>query len=43
MHADAMPDADRAALRDPAAVAERIVALVTADVPASGARVEVRL
>jgi NAD(P)-dependent dehydrogenase (short-subunit alcohol dehydrogenase family) len=48
MHADAIPDANRAELSDPARVAERIVALVaggdaTADAPASGARVAIRV
>jgi len=48
MHADAIPDANRAQLSDPARVAERIVALVaggdaTADAPASGARVAIRV
>jgi NAD(P)-dependent dehydrogenase (short-subunit alcohol dehydrogenase family) len=49
MHADAIPDADGAELSDPARVAERIVALVagsaatTADAPASGARVAIRV
>jgi len=41
MHADAVPEADRATLADPAAVAERIVALVRgSETLASGARVE---
>ncbi|HET6586131.1 MAG TPA: SDR family oxidoreductase [Nannocystaceae bacterium] len=40
MHADAMPDADRATLADPAEVAERIVAMITDERAApSGARV----
>jgi NAD(P)-dependent dehydrogenase (short-subunit alcohol dehydrogenase family) len=48
MHADAIPDADRAELSDPARVAEKIVALVAgaraaADAPASGARVAIRV
>jgi NAD(P)-dependent dehydrogenase (short-subunit alcohol dehydrogenase family) len=47
MHADAIPDADRAELSDPARVAERIVALLAgseaADAPASGARVAIRV
>ena len=38
MHADAIPDADRATLARPAAVAERILALLAAETP-SGARV----
>jgi len=41
MHAEAMPEADRAALRDPAEVAAQIVALVeSAESFASGGRVE---
>jgi NAD(P)-dependent dehydrogenase (short-subunit alcohol dehydrogenase family) len=41
MHADAVPEADRATLADPAGVAERIVALVRgSETLASGARVE---
>jgi NAD(P)-dependent dehydrogenase (short-subunit alcohol dehydrogenase family) len=41
MHADAMPDADRTALADPAAVADRIVDIVRhAEQIASGARLE---
>ena len=47
MHADAIPDANRAALSDPARVADRIVALVAggdaADAPPSGARVAIRV
>jgi NAD(P)-dependent dehydrogenase (short-subunit alcohol dehydrogenase family) len=45
MHADAIPDADRAELSDPARVADRIVALVAgADAgTASGARVTIRV
>ena len=44
MHADAIPDANRAELSDPARVAERIVALVaTAPTTASGARVAIRV
>ena len=48
MHADAIPDANRAELSDPARVAERILALIadgdtTADAPASGARVAIRV
>jgi hypothetical protein len=47
MHADAIPESDRAELSDPARVAERIVALVAgsaaADAPASGARVAIRV
>jgi hypothetical protein len=41
MHAEAMPDADRAKLADPAAVAERIVDIVrhAEEIP-SGARLE---
>jgi len=43
MHADAIPDADRAALADPARVAERIVALIGDPRSApNGARVIVR-
>jgi NAD(P)-dependent dehydrogenase (short-subunit alcohol dehydrogenase family) len=38
MHAEAMPDADRATLADPAAVADRIARLLAGDLP-SGARV----
>ena len=41
MHADAIPDADRAELADPARVAERIVALVAGRDTASGARVAI--
>src|SRR5581483_11953611 len=40
MHAAAMPDADRAALADPARVAERIVGLIERGGFASGARIE---
>jgi NAD(P)-dependent dehydrogenase (short-subunit alcohol dehydrogenase family) len=41
MHADAMPDADRRLLADPARVAARIVSLLeAAELPASGSRVE---
>jgi NAD(P)-dependent dehydrogenase (short-subunit alcohol dehydrogenase family) len=47
MHADAIPDADRAQLSAPARVAERIVALIAgaqaAGAPASGARVPIRV
>jgi NAD(P)-dependent dehydrogenase (short-subunit alcohol dehydrogenase family) len=47
MHADAIPDANRAELADPARVAEKIVALVAsgdaADGPPSGARIAVRV
>jgi hypothetical protein len=49
MHADAIPEANRAELSDPARVAERIVALVAGtaatatDAPASGARVAIRV
>ena len=43
MHADAIPDADRAALADPARVAAEIVALLQAEPgPAPGARVAIR-
>jgi len=43
MHADAIPDADRAALADPARVAAEIVALLQAEPgPAAGARVAIR-
>jgi len=43
MHADAIPDADRAALADPARVAAEIVALLQAERgPAPGARVAIR-
>jgi NAD(P)-dependent dehydrogenase (short-subunit alcohol dehydrogenase family) len=43
MHADAMPDADRAQLADPARVAADIVAMLQADPgPASGGRVAIR-
>ena len=41
MHADAMPDADRASLLDPSIVARRIVALVRgADLLPNGSRIE---
>ena len=43
MHADAIPDANRAELSDPARVAERIVALVAGSDTASGARVAIRV
>ncbi len=43
MHADAIPDANRAELADPARVAERIVALVAGRDTASGARVAIRV
>jgi len=43
MHADAIPDANRAELSDPARVAERIVALVAGGDTASGARVAIRV
>jgi len=39
MHADALPDADRAILARPADVAERLVALITSSEHASGTRV----
>jgi len=39
MHADAIPDADRALLADPARVAERILALVRAEGTPPGARI----
>ena len=43
MHADAIPDANRAELADPARVADAIVALVAAEPgPAPGARVAIR-
>jgi len=43
MHADAIPDADRATLADPARVAAEIVALLQAEPgPAPGARVAIR-
>jgi NAD(P)-dependent dehydrogenase (short-subunit alcohol dehydrogenase family) len=43
MHADAIPDANRAELADPARVAAEIVALLEADPgPAGGARVAIR-
>lgn len=41
MHADAMPDADRASLADPARVAAKLAELIAGE-PQSGARVEVR-
>jgi NAD(P)-dependent dehydrogenase (short-subunit alcohol dehydrogenase family) len=40
MHADAMPEADRSTLADPAQVAARLVALIARGDFASGARVE---
>jgi NAD(P)-dependent dehydrogenase (short-subunit alcohol dehydrogenase family) len=40
MHAQAMPDADRSELADPAAVARRIVAMIESESIASGARLE---
>jgi NAD(P)-dependent dehydrogenase (short-subunit alcohol dehydrogenase family) len=41
MHADAMPDADRAQLADPARVAARVAALLAADeLPPNGSRLE---
>jgi NAD(P)-dependent dehydrogenase (short-subunit alcohol dehydrogenase family) len=44
MHADAIPDANRAELADPARVAAEIVALLEADSgPASGVRVAIRI
>ena len=43
MHADAIPDANRAELSDPARVAERIVALVAGSDTGSGARVAIRV
>jgi NAD(P)-dependent dehydrogenase (short-subunit alcohol dehydrogenase family) len=43
MHADAIPDANRAELSDPARVAERIVALVAGTDAASGARIAIRV
>jgi len=43
MHADAIPDANRAELSDPARVADRIVALVAGSDTASGARVAIRV
>jgi len=43
MHADALPDANRAELSDPAGVAERIVALVAGGDTASGTRVAIRV
>jgi NAD(P)-dependent dehydrogenase (short-subunit alcohol dehydrogenase family) len=43
MHADAIPDANRAELADPARVAERIVALVTGGDTASGTRLAIRV
>ena len=43
MHAEAMPDADRAALADPARVALRLVRLLeSAEPPPSGSRVELQ-
>jgi NAD(P)-dependent dehydrogenase (short-subunit alcohol dehydrogenase family) len=42
MHADALPDADRTTLADPARVAARIVALLAAANDASGARIAIR-
>jgi len=43
MHADAIPDANRAELADPARVAAEIVALLQAETgPAPGARVAIR-
>src|SRR4029078_8937658 len=43
MHADAIPDANRAELADPARVANEIVALLQAEAgPAPGARVAIR-
>src|SRR4029077_14245921 len=41
MHADAIPDADRTRLGDPARVAERILALLRVDSVPSGARIAV--
>ena len=43
MHADAIPDANRAELADPARVAARIVARVAGNDTASGARVTIRV
>jgi NAD(P)-dependent dehydrogenase (short-subunit alcohol dehydrogenase family) len=43
MHADAIPDADRAELSDPARVAESIVALIASNDTTGGARVAVRV
>jgi len=43
MHADAIPDADRAELSDPGRVAERIVELLAGSDTASGARVAIRV
>jgi NAD(P)-dependent dehydrogenase (short-subunit alcohol dehydrogenase family) len=43
MHADAIPDANRAELSDPARVAQRIVALVAGAETANGARVAIRV
>jgi hypothetical protein len=41
MHADAMPDADRTQLADPARVAARIAGLLgAAELPPSGSRLE---
>jgi NAD(P)-dependent dehydrogenase (short-subunit alcohol dehydrogenase family) len=42
MHADALPDADRATLADPARVAARLAARIAGGELASGTRVEVR-
>jgi len=43
MHADAMPEADRSALADPAWVASRLVRLLeAAELPASGSRLELQ-
>jgi hypothetical protein len=41
MHADAIPDADRAQLGDPARVADRILALVRGEGTPPGARIAV--
>ena len=44
MHADAIPDADRASLQPPDVVADRIVRLLVGDEAwKTGARVEVRV
>jgi len=43
MHADAIPDANRAELADPARVAARIVARVAGNETANGARVTIRV
>jgi NAD(P)-dependent dehydrogenase (short-subunit alcohol dehydrogenase family) len=43
MHADAIPDANRAELSDPARVAARIVTLLAGSDTASGARVAIRV